>query len=288
MPLALRLLLPIFAVFVGLSVLPHLSDTAQAASPLLVFPSESPAYRSDSFDSRFMQPRYQTPRRAKSTKAKRQRTRPAPQLLDIGQIDRPPVTRPAQRRAASKAAKSRQQVRRVEAMHQRKVETRRVKQRQTASRRALQARRAAAAAAFPATDQASLGDVARQHRIQPEASGPVEAHINIRTQTMTVKVDGEVRHVWKVSTGRSGYATPRGTYGPQRMHQTYFSRKYYNSPMPYSIFFRGGYAIHGTNAVNRLGGPASHGCVRLAIGNARTLFQLVKRNGTNRTRIVIT
>jgi len=31
--------------------------------------------------------------------------------------------------------------------------------------------------------------------------------------------------------------------------------------MPYSIFFRGGYAIHGTYATGALGRPASHGCV---------------------------
>ena len=105
---------------------------------------------------------------------------------------------------------------------------------------------------------------------------------------MVVKVDGVVRHVWKVSTGRKGFVTPRGVYGPQRMHARYFSRKYYNSPMPYSIFFRGGYAVHGTTAINRLGGPASHGCVRLATANARTLFHLVQASGRHRTRIIIT
>jgi lipoprotein-anchoring transpeptidase ErfK/SrfK len=134
---------------------------------------------------------------------------------------------------------------------------------------------------------ASLGDV-REQRAARETASSVEARIDIRTQRMVVKVDGEVRHVWKVSTGRHGYATPRGQYRPGRMHASYFSRKYYNSPMPYSIFFRGGYAIHGTTAVNRLGGPASHGCVRLATANARALFHLVKSAGAHRTRIIIT
>lgn len=134
---------------------------------------------------------------------------------------------------------------------------------------------------------AALGDI-RVVREQAAAAGNVEARIDIKSQRMIVKVDGEVRHVWKVSTGRQGYATPRGTYRPGRMHVSYFSRKYYNSPMPYSIFFRGGYAIHGTNAINRLGGVASHGCVRLATGNARALFSLVRQAGASRTRIVIT
>jgi hypothetical protein len=49
--------------------------------------------------------------------------------------------------------------------------------------------------------------------------------------------------------------------------------------MPHSIFFRGGYAIHGTGAVGNLGHVASHGCVRLAPDNAATLFDLVKAEG---------
>lgn len=55
--------------------------------------------------------------------------------------------------------------------------------------------------------------------------------------------------------------------------------------MPHSIFFRGGYAIHGTNAVGALGRPASHGCVRLAPGAAARLFSMVRRDGA-RIRIV--
>lgn len=121
----------------------------------------------------------------------------------------------------------------------------------------------------------------------PGAPGRVEARIDIGSQRMVVSVDGRVRHVWKVSTGRNGFPTPRGTYRPQRLHVSYFSKKYYNSPMPYAIFFRGGYAIHGTNAISRLGGPASHGCVRLSVGNARTLFELVRASGPGRARIVV-
>jgi lipoprotein-anchoring transpeptidase ErfK/SrfK len=67
----------------------------------------------------------------------------------------------------------------------------------------------------------------------------------------------------------------------------WFSKKYYNSPMPHSIFFYGGFAIHGTYEISRLGGPASHGCVRLDPANAATLFGLVEREGMARTTIVI-
>jgi len=104
---------------------------------------------------------------------------------------------------------------------------------------------------------------------------------------MTVVRDGQPIHTWVVSTGRSGYGTPSGVFHPQRMARTWFSKAYYNSPMPYSIFFYGGYAIHGTYAINQLGGPASHGCVRLYPGNAATLFSLVQREGPARTTIII-
>ncbi len=59
------------------------------------------------------------------------------------------------------------------------------------------------------------------------------------------------------------------------------------SPMPYSVFFTGGYAIHGTGAISRLGRPASHGCIRLHPSNARTFYSLVKQNGMRNTRIVV-
>jgi hypothetical protein len=112
--------------------------------------------------------------------------------------------------------------------------------------------------------------------------------IDKSTQRMTVAVDGETRHVFTVSTGRAGFGTPNGHFRPQRLARTWFSKKYYNSPMPHSIFFHGGYAIHGSYEIRRLGGPASHGCVRLHPADAAALFALVKSEGTENTRIVVT
>lgn len=116
----------------------------------------------------------------------------------------------------------------------------------------------------------------------------VVARIDISEQTMTVTKYGRVIHRWKVSTARRGYVTPRGTYRPTRMHTMWYSRKYDMSPMPHSIFFHGGYAIHGTPYVKNLGRPASHGCVRLHPDNARRLFSLVKNVGPGNVRIVVT
>lgn len=107
----------------------------------------------------------------------------------------------------------------------------------------------------------------------------VRVHIDIDTQTMSVTSGSGDSYEWPVSTARAGYSTPRGTFRPQRMMKVAFSAKYHNSPMPHSIFFTGGYAIHGSYATGSLGRPASHGCVRLAPGNAATLFSMVKAEG---------
>jgi lipoprotein-anchoring transpeptidase ErfK/SrfK len=120
------------------------------------------------------------------------------------------------------------------------------------------------------------------------AAASVVAKIDISSQTMNVYVNGALKHSWKVSTARRGYGTPTGTFRPQVLKRMHYSSKYNNSPMPHSIFFRGGYAIHGTGYVKQLGRPASHGCVRLAPGNAATLFSLVKAHGAGSTKIVIT
>jgi hypothetical protein len=106
------------------------------------------------------------------------------------------------------------------------------------------------------------------------------AYIHIDLSTQSMHVDSQAGNFsWPVSTARAGYRTPRGSYAPTGMQRMHFSRKYHMSPMPYSIFFRGGYAIHGTYSTGALGRPASHGCVRLSPGNARRLYEIVQSEG---------
>ena len=114
------------------------------------------------------------------------------------------------------------------------------------------------------------------------------AEVDLSRQTMTISKDGFVRYEWKVSTARKGYTTPTGNYSAKSLDIDHRSRKYHNSPMPYSVFFKGGYAVHGTYEVRNLGRPASHGCIRLHPENAATFFSLVRSVGLSNTRIVIT
>jgi len=95
---------------------------------------------------------------------------------------------------------------------------------------------------------------------------------------MQVEADGD-SYSWPISTAASGYVTPRGSFAPEHLERMHYSHKYHMSPMPYSIFFLGGYAIHGTYATGYLGRPASHGCVRLSTEHAAMLFHMVQAEG---------
>ncbi len=114
------------------------------------------------------------------------------------------------------------------------------------------------------------------------------ANISLSSQTMTVTQNGIVKYRWKVSTARRGYVTPQGAWKAKWLSRDHRSRKYDNAPMPYAVFFNGGYAVHATFDLKRLGRPASHGCVRLHPDNAATFFSLAQRTGLSNTRIVVT
>jgi hypothetical protein len=126
-------------------------------------------------------------------------------------------------------------------------------------------------AAPPASDRAGAAEVV--------------ISINKATQSMSVLVDGVAAYNWAVSTGVGG-GPYDGTYRPGRMERQWASRKYGMAPMPYSIFFDGNYAIHGTVKVAQLGRRASKGCVRLHPRDAAILFALVQREKSSTTIVI--
>lgn len=116
------------------------------------------------------------------------------------------------------------------------------------------------------------------------APAQAKVHIDIDLTTQTMNVDSASGdYSWAISSARAGYYTPHGTFAPQSLQLMHYSRKYYHSPMPHSIFFAGGYAIHGTYETGALGRPASHGCVRISPENAATLYELVRAEGATIT-----
>ncbi len=120
-----------------------------------------------------------------------------------------------------------------------------------------------------------------------ERVGVITAIVDISEQEMQVAVNGALVATWPVSTARPGKRTPTGDFRAQWLSPHHRSSLYDGAPMPWSIFFNGDYAIHGTNQTNRLGQPASAGCVRLHTENAKILFDMVRAAGMDNMNVVI-
>ena len=113
------------------------------------------------------------------------------------------------------------------------------------------------------------------------------ARVSISEQQIRIFHNGEHLYTWPVSTAKAPKITPLGQFTPEFLSRDHRSTLYNSAPMPWAVFYRGNYAIHGTTQIKKLGRPASHGCVRLHPDNARTLFKLVRAEGMAQTRVVI-
>ena len=118
-------------------------------------------------------------------------------------------------------------------------------------------------------------------------SDQIVIRVDLSEQEMTVMQAGRRLYSWPVSTAKRGKITPTGTYQPQWFSRNHRSSLYNDAPMPFSIFYDGNYAIHGTYSTGALGRPASNGCVRLHPENARTLYEMVWAQGKQDTYIVV-
>jgi hypothetical protein len=123
----------------------------------------------------------------------------------------------------------------------------------------------------------------------PPPPPPITLVLNadLGAQRLTVVENGKAKYTWPISSGRNGFATRTGTFHPQWASKMHYSRQYEYAPMPHAVFFNRGTAFHGTGAVGMLGRPASHGCIRLAPGNAAQLFKLVHKHGYQKTKVVV-
>lgn len=121
----------------------------------------------------------------------------------------------------------------------------------------------------------------------PAQAGWVAVTVDISEQKMIVQSEDGRKEVYPVSTAGGGKRTPTGEFKPYLMRKMHYSSRYNNAPMPFSIFYSGNYAIHGTEHIKKLGRPASKGCVRLHPAHAQRLFYMVKEVGMDNTYIRI-
>lgn len=115
--------------------------------------------------------------------------------------------------------------------------------------------------------------------------GDWKVYVSKANQRMAVFYNGQQIDEWLCSTARSGKVTPSGTFYPYWLSRHHRSSLYNNAPMPFSIFYSGNFAIHGTDQISRLGSRASAGCVRLHPDNAGFLFQIPKNYGLKALQI---
>ena len=119
------------------------------------------------------------------------------------------------------------------------------------------------------------------------ALAKVSARVDLSKQRMIVSENGVVTNTWKISSGKRNHITPNGSFKPTWVKKMHYSKQYDNAPMPYTVFFHKGYAVHGTGATWRLGSPASHGCVRLKTSNAKKFYDIVKKHGQKNVSIKV-
>lgn len=81
-------------------------------------------------------------------------------------------------------------------------------------------------------------------------------------------------HAVTVSTGKAATPTPTGIFTIQSKHEiARMQGADYDVPdVPFTMYYNGGYGIHGAYWHNNFGTPVSHGCTNVAVDHAEVLF----------------
>jgi hypothetical protein len=94
---------------------------------------------------------------------------------------------------------------------------------------------------------------------------------------------GEYRNSWLVRGGSYDRQTRLGSHAVFYRDIDHTSQTFGGSPMPYSQFFDGGEALHGSGFMTDPFVEHSHGCINMYIEDARQLWKL-----TSNKRLVVT
>lgn len=127
----------------------------------------------------------------------------------------------------------------------------------------------------------------------PAEGGPTQAFVPPKTgywievlvgsQKVRIYQDGQLKKEWVVSTGTPDKPTPLGVFAIQNRGEWFFNPKY-NQGAKWWVSFKdwGVYLFHSLpmdrdqriipEEAAKLGTPASHGCVRLEVDNAKWIY----------------
>lgn len=104
--------------------------------------------------------------------------------------------------------------------------------------------------------------------------------VNLSTQTLVLLEGGTPVFSTLVSTGKPGYETPAGefyVYAKDRLVDMESTPEavefYYVKDVPWVLWFKGGYSIHGTYWHNEFGRVRSHGCVNVPVPAAEYIYR---------------
>ena len=90
----------------------------------------------------------------------------------------------------------------------------------------------------------------------------------------TLYANGRLYNSWLVRGGGYGTQTRTGSFTVQWRSKDHYSRQFGGAPMPYSQFFSGGQALHGSRLMMNPYEGHSHGCVNFWVEDARQLWNL--------------
>lgn len=114
---------------------------------------------------------------------------------------------------------------------------------------------------------------ALRHARIPVSHGHRKKHMEVYINRQVLLLIGKLGHVKRaihISTARPGYSTPRGIFHIYRKEVMSWSTLF-NVWLPYADYFTGGFAFHEYPDVP--GYPASHGCIRIANGDAQVVWK---------------
>ncbi len=109
--------------------------------------------------------------------------------------------------------------------------------------------------------------------------------ISLPDRQLALIQDGQVKKIYPVAVGKDSTPSPTGSFHvvARLVDPTYYHEGKVIAPGPrnplgnrWMGLDRKGYGIHGTNAPQSIGKPASHGCIRMGKRDLEELFMMVK------------